>query len=159
LHSSVSDDNSDGHKYCDDNDVPSRNDSASLLSYPTLSAVAALPATTTATTTMIKLTKLENAGIFVLSMILVNFIQKIWKVLRESKKNNETASTEEEELLTAINGDNGGGGMLDRCPWPFIFFHDIKTGLKDAPTWILVLWWSLRRVWRLRKSVAAAAMV
>eukprot|EP00980_Cylindrotheca_fusiformis_P013679 scaffold3515_cov126-Cylindrotheca_fusiformis.AAC.28 len=28
------------------------------------------------------------------------------------------------------------GGVLDRCPWPFIFFHDPKQGLKDPPTWV-----------------------
>ena len=36
------------------------------------------------------------------------------------------------------------GGILDRCPWPFIFFHDFKQGLRDKPTWItftyIILW-------------------
>ena len=25
-----------------------------------------------------------------------------------------------------------------KCPWPFVLFHDIKTGLRDWPTWIVI---------------------
>ena len=25
-----------------------------------------------------------------------------------------------------------------RCPWPFVFFHDPKTGMKDYQTWIVI---------------------
>ena len=42
-------------------------------------------------------------------------------------------------------------GMLNRCPWPFIVFHDPKQFLKDSPTWVIVLWASL---WRLTKMIA-----
>lgn len=31
-------------------------------------------------------------------------------------------------------------GVMQRCPWPFIFFHDPKQGLKDTPTWITLLY-------------------
>jgi len=31
-------------------------------------------------------------------------------------------------------------GILNRCPWPFIFFHDIKQAMKDTPTWIVITW-------------------
>ena len=34
----------------------------------------------------------------------------------------------------------------DRCPWPFIFFHDVKIGFQDYQTWIIVLWIALRRI-------------
>eukprot|EP00961_Rhodomonas_salina_P143286 1928211-Rhodomonas_salina.1 len=30
------------------------------------------------------------------------------------------------------------GGIMGRCPWPFIFFHDFKQGLRDFPTWVTV---------------------
>ena len=39
-------------------------------------------------------------------------------------------------------------GILNRCPWPFIFFHDVKQGFKDSPTWIVLTWLAL---WRLSK--------
>ena len=41
-------------------------------------------------------------------------------------------------------------GILNRCPWPFIFFHDVKQGFKDSPTWIVLTWLAL---WRLSKIV------
>lgn len=28
----------------------------------------------------------------------------------------------------------------DRCPWPFIFFHDLKTAVRDYQTWIVALY-------------------
>jgi len=46
--------------------------------------------------------------------------------------------------------DQQPAGILNRCPWPFIFFHDIKQGLKDSPTWMVVTWVAL---WRLTKVV------
>ena len=63
--------------------------------------------------------------------------------------------TEEEELL-ASTGDTPPkqSGMMDRCPWPFIFFHDPKTGLKDSPTWVLFFWAVLYRIWKNRYAAA-----
>jgi len=63
--------------------------------------------------------------------------------------------TEEEELL-ASTGDAPPkqSGMMDRCPWPFIFFHDPKTGLKDSPTWVLFFWALLYRIWKNRYAAA-----
>jgi len=26
----------------------------------------------------------------------------------------------------------------ERCPWPFVFMHDPKTGMKDYQTWVLI---------------------
>lgn len=39
-------------------------------------------------------------------------------------------------------------GSKERCPWPFVFFHDPKTGMQDYQTWIVIglllcYFWSL----------------
>lgn len=37
----------------------------------------------------------------------------------------------------------------DRCPWPFIFFHDPATGMRDYQTWIvigLILCWCWSKI-------------
>jgi len=47
-------------------------------------------------------------------------------------------------------------GILNRCPWPFIFFHDIKQGFKDSPTWMVVTWVTL---WRLTKIIRPSSVV
>lgn len=47
-------------------------------------------------------------------------------------------------------------GILNRCPWPFIFFHDVKQGFKDSPTWIVLTWLAL---WRLSKIVLKPPVV
>lgn len=44
-------------------------------------------------------------------------------------------------------------GIMDRCPWPFIFFHDPKQGMKDSGTWVLITWFAL---WRILKAVPVA---
>lgn len=44
-------------------------------------------------------------------------------------------------------------GILNRCPWPFIFFHDIRQGFKDPPTWMVVTYLVL---WRLVKVVQSS---
>jgi hypothetical protein len=53
-------------------------------------------------------------------------------------------------------GEVPAGGMLDRCPWPFIFFHDPKQGLKDSSTWVAFLYLVL---WRCLKLYQAAKSV
>lgn len=35
-------------------------------------------------------------------------------------------------------GDNHNISRKERCPWPFVFFHDPKTGMKDWQTWCVV---------------------
>ena len=76
-----------------------------------------------------------HAGLLLVSTLIIN----IFKALFFTK-----APTEEEELL-ASTGDAPPkqSGMMDRCPWPFIFFHDPKQGLKDSPTWVMVCWYCL----------------
>ena len=54
----------------------------------------------------------------------------------------------------AAEQDQQPAGILNRCPWPFIFFHDIKQGLKDSPTWMVVTWVAL---WRLTKVIKPTA--
>eukprot|EP00978_Attheya_sp_CCMP212_P030028 scaffold108964_cov53-Attheya_sp.AAC.1 len=45
-------------------------------------------------------------------------------------------------------------GIMNRCPWPFIIFHDPKQFLKDSPTWVVVVWVSL---WRIIKFASKRA--
>ena len=26
----------------------------------------------------------------------------------------------------------------ERCPWPFVFFHDPKTGIRDWQSWVVI---------------------
>lgn len=51
----------------------------------------------------------------------------------------ETGSSEEQPVQA-----KGG-----RCPWPFVFFHDAATGMKDWQTWVVIglaLCWCWSRV-------------
>mmetsp|Transcript_21016 Transcript_21016/g.34743 ORF Transcript_21016/g.34743 Transcript_21016/m.34743 type:complete len:207 (+) Transcript_21016:82-702(+) len=52
---------------------------------------------------------------------------------------------------SATDGEQqpAAAGIMNRCPWPFIFFHDPKQGLKDSPTWIAVAWFALWRAFRM----------
>ena len=54
------------------------------------------------------------------------------------------------------NSEPKQAGILNRCPWPFIFFHDVKQGFKDSPTWIVLTWLML---WRLTKIVVKSPVV
>eukprot|EP00563_Minutocellus_polymorphus_P020966 CAMPEP_0197733562 /NCGR_PEP_ID=MMETSP1434-20131217/43963_1 /TAXON_ID=265543 /ORGANISM="Minutocellus polymorphus, Strain CCMP3303" /LENGTH=200 /DNA_ID=CAMNT_0043320935 /DNA_START=381 /DNA_END=984 /DNA_ORIENTATION=- len=86
-----------------------------------------------------------HAGLFALSILIVNIVKAIFFT---------KPPTEEEELL-ASTGDaqSKQGGMMDRCPWPFIFFHNPKQGMKDSPTWVVVCWYVLYRAWKYRSAV------
>ena len=83
-----------------------------------------------------------HTGLLLVSTLIVNIIKAIFFT---------KPPTEEEELL-ASTGDAPPkqSGMMDRCPWPFIFFHDPKQGLKDSPTWVMVCWYCLYRLWKYR---------
>jgi len=37
----------------------------------------------------------------------------------------------------SVDEEMGSGG--GRCPWPFVFFHDPITGMRDYQTWIVIL--------------------
>mmetsp|Transcript_760 Transcript_760/g.2136 ORF Transcript_760/g.2136 Transcript_760/m.2136 type:complete len:204 (-) Transcript_760:1230-1841(-) len=86
-----------------------------------------------------------HAGLLIVSTLIVNIVKAIFFT---------KPPTEEEELL-ASTGDaqSKQGGMMDRCPWPFIFFHDPKQGMKDSPTWVVVCWYVLYRAWKYRSAV------
>ena len=43
-----------------------------------------------------------------------------------------SGNTNKEEKLELNLKANG------RCPWPFVFFHDPKTGMKDWQTWCVM---------------------
>ena len=87
----------------------------------------------------------SHAGLLLVSTLIVNIV----KVIVFTKP-----PTEEEQLL-ASSGDElpKQAGMMDRCPWPFIFFHDPKQGMKDSPTWVVVCWYILYRVWKYRDAM------
>eukprot|EP00548_Thalassiothrix_antarctica_P008337 CAMPEP_0194132186 /NCGR_PEP_ID=MMETSP0152-20130528/2720_1 /TAXON_ID=1049557 /ORGANISM="Thalassiothrix antarctica, Strain L6-D1" /LENGTH=480 /DNA_ID=CAMNT_0038827151 /DNA_START=14 /DNA_END=1456 /DNA_ORIENTATION=+ len=42
----------------------------------------------------------------------------------------------EQSSNTVLQQQNSSSGA--RCPWPFVFFHDPITGLRDYQTWVLV---------------------
>ena len=85
-----------------------------------------------------------HAGLFLVSTLIINIIKALFFT---------KPPTEEEELL-ASTGDapQKQSGMMDRCPWPFIFFHDPKQGMKDSPTWVMVCWYCLYRIWKFRSA-------
>ena len=80
-----------------------------------------------------------HSGIFLLSTILVKTAMKYVK--------------------TKTDDDNSPPkGIMDRCPWPFIFFHDPRQALKDSPTWVVVLWIILWRGWKYILSAKQAGL-
>ena len=85
-----------------------------------------------------------HTGLLLVSTLIVNIIKAVFFT---------KPPTEEEELL-ASTGDapTKQSGMMDRCPWPFIFFHDPKQGMKDSPTWVMVCWYCLYRLWKYRTT-------
>ena len=87
-----------------------------------------------------------HAGLLLVSTLIINIIKAVFFT---------KPPTEEEELL-ASTGDAPlkQSGMMDRCPWPFIFFHDPKQGLKDSPTWVMICWYCLYRLWKYRIATA-----
>lgn len=66
---------------------------------------------------------LGHTGLFLLSTILVSIVKKV--------------------LFPPSGPEPQQAGILNRCPWPFIFFHDVKQGFKDTPTWITLTWIAL----------------
>jgi hypothetical protein len=85
-----------------------------------------------------------HSGLLLASTILVTFVKLLWKTYQSMGKEYEKEGEEAE----------AGAGVMDRCPWPFIFTHDPIQGLKDPPTWILVTWIALWRVIKMRAKVA-----
>jgi hypothetical protein len=60
-------------------------------------------------------------------------------------------------ILKATGDDTAKpAGIMNRCPWPFIFFHDIKQGFKDSPTWVVMMYMVLWRVLVAAKATGGA---
>ena len=76
-----------------------------------------------------------RSGLFLLSVILVKLVYSVFFPSEQAQS----------------------GGMMDRCPWPFIVFHDPKQFFKDSPTWMIVTYVILLRITKIvgTKGVAA----
>ena len=74
---------------------------------------------------------LGHSGLLLLSALLVKLVQSVAFPSNEAQQ----------------------AGILSRCPWPFIVFHDPMQFLKDSPTWIIVTWVAL---WRILKYTSRA---
>jgi hypothetical protein len=77
---------------------------------------------------------LGHSGLLLVSTMIVKTIYKVVF----AKKNGEEPEP---------------AGILSRCPWPFIFFHDPKQGLNDSSTWVVITWIVL---WRIAKKIMIA---
>ncbi len=56
----------------------------------------------------------------------------------KTKSENETNTSSNEAMnedAKLVDNDSPSQG---RCPWPFIFFHDPKTGMTDWQTWVVL---------------------
>ena len=80
---------------------------------------------------------LGHSGLLLASTILVKIVYQLFIVKKAEG---------DEEPQPA--------GIMNRCPWPFIFFHAPIQGLKDSSTWVAVTWIVL---WRISKLVAVKA--
>lgn len=61
---------------------------------------------------------------------------------REATPSSKQSASTSSEVTTALQKEHASEG--GRCPWPFVFFHDPVTGMKDWQTWFvigLVLCW------------------
>jgi hypothetical protein len=77
-----------------------------------------------------------HAGLFIFASAIVNTVQ--------------------EKIFSSKDENSSGGGVLDRCPWPFIFFHDPVQGLKDSLTWATTLYlvlWRFLKLYQKAKTV------
>lgn len=80
---------------------------------------------------------LGHSGLLLVSTIVVLFTKQLWRTIQQSRGWEEVENT---------------GGMMDRCPWPFIFSHDPVQGMKDPPTWIVITWIALWRILKLQRG-------
>ena len=55
-------------------------------------------------------------------------------------------------LSKAYSNMTSGKEDAGQCPWPFVCFHDPKTGMKDFQTWI-VIWLVLSFAWSYCQNV------
>lgn len=71
-----------------------------------------------------------HACLFILATMIVNISKNIFFFSKDQTTSSEAV------------------GILDRCPWPFIFFHDPRQGFKDKPTWIMFTYIALWRCFK-----------
>lgn len=67
--------------------------------------------------------------------------------IAEEEKKGESSMKEEKKEVN--------NSKVERCPWPFVFFHDAKTGIRDWQTWAvigLVLCWAWSKVQKKMES-------
>ena len=62
------------------------------------------------------------------------------KIDEESKYSHNVAEQKpaSDEQTDVKNDNEKGSDSNARCPWPFIFFHDPATGMKDYQTWVVI---------------------
>lgn len=72
-----------------------------------------------------------HGGLFLASILLVKTVYATWFNKLENA----------DQMAPA--------GILSRCPWPFVIFHDPKQFLKDSPTWVVFTWLVLWRLVRM----------
>lgn len=93
-----------------------------------------------------------HSGLLLVSTILVTMIRLAWKTYQEQKQKQQATTHKKDAAVV----EEAAGGVMDRCPWPFIFTHDPVQGLKDPPTWIVITWLVL---WRFLKWSNKAKVV
>lgn len=83
----------------------------------------------------------RHSGLLLASTLLVFVAKAFWKTVQQARGIEDIESGDEPEVIKGVMS-------MDRCPWPFIFSHDIAQGFKDPQTWILFTWIVL---WRITK--------
>jgi hypothetical protein len=102
---------------------------------------------------------LGHSGLLLVSTVLVVMVKQLWKTLQQQRAQSQSQSLSQTNAHSKDDIDTdtvASAGVMDRCPWPFIFTHDPIQGLKDTPTWIVVVWVAL---WRLLKVGNKAKLV
>ena len=82
---------------------------------------------------------------------LMNKNNDVDSAIRDNTRNNTSSSPSSSSSTTSltttrnITNNNQIESSLQetqdtnaRCPWPFVFFHDPKTGMKDWQTWLVI---------------------
>jgi hypothetical protein len=119
-----------------------------------LTAVTGAAAVSSSTSSpSVSLGLLENASLFLYSILLVKLVYWLLRVLvmRSTSKQNQIDNNNDPQQSSSSSQPTTTtttAGILNRCPWPFIFFHDIPQGLKDSPTWMVVTFVALRIVYK-----------
>lgn len=65
------------------------------------------------------------------------------ELVKQEKDDGTLDKTAKEQEINSVMGPSKnltkqGQKGQERCPWPFVFFHDPRTGMKDYQTWIVI---------------------